>query len=248
MNIYNPIRITPGNVLILLILFFIVFNLHSIQKPYILDEVPFIIAANAVSDTGLPVIYEDGEAFVTGLWHPPLYIYLLALSFKVLGVSEVSARIVGVIFSIGTIILVYLLSLEIFKENKNKMHIALAGSFIYSINPLILQSSTLIDIDNSLLPFLITLFFVFFVKTKTMKNNARLPILGLIFGILLWSKISTPVFIMVSIFIFYVLNKEFKKGLVDPVIISSIGGAFFFTYMVSFLQYYRFAILRTIPA
>lgn len=195
---------------------FLFFASASIKKPFVMDELFFVNAA----------IGEDPEAFITVLTHPPLYTYLVILSFKIFGVSEVSARIVGIMFYLATIILIYFLSLEIFYENKNRHLIALSGSFIYSINPFVIQNSVLTSIDSAMLPFFLTLFMLAFVKTAAMENK-RLPILGILFGILLWTKFAAPLFMMLAIFVFYVLNKEYKKGIVNSAAITGIGAVFF---------------------
>ena len=209
---------------------FLFFAFASIKKPFIMDEIFFVNAA----------IGENREALVAALTHPPLYIYMVMLSFKIFGVSEVSARIVGILFSLATIILIYMLSLEIFYENKKKHLIALSGSFIYAINPFVIQNSVLTAMDSTMLPFLITFFMLIFVKTAAMKNK-RLQILGILFGILLWTKFSTPLFMMLAIFSFYVLNKEYKKGIINCVGIIVIGAAFFL------LTWALYSIIFNIP-
>ena len=118
-------------ILLVCIAAFLFFAFASINKPFVMDEIFFVNAA----------IGENLEEFIAALTHPPLYVYMVMLSFKIFGVSEAAARLVGIIFSIATIILIYLLSLEIFYENKKKHLIALSGSFIYSINPFVIQNS-----------------------------------------------------------------------------------------------------------
>lgn len=228
MNFHNTIETRPKLILILCMLLFLVFNLFSIQKPFLLDDASFVNAADAINKNGVPIFYEgEVEKEKIGLWHPPLYIYLLAASFWVFGVSEVSARLIGILFSSGTIILIYLLSLEIFKDNQNKHLIALAGAFVYSINPFVIQSAILIDIDTSILTFLTVLFIFVFIKTMQMRYIKRLLILGILFGVLIWAKFGSPIFIILSLAAFYIINKEYKKGILDTSIIVLFGAAFF---------------------
>ena len=59
--------------------------------------------ARAIADTGIPYAnmgYMGDRGRVTtreyyGLWHPPLYIYLLGLDVKLFGATEPSARLPG---------------------------------------------------------------------------------------------------------------------------------------------------------
>lgn len=48
--------------------------------------------------------------------HPPLGIWLMALSFKLFGVSEMSARLPSVVLGVGTILLVYGTALVLYKR------------------------------------------------------------------------------------------------------------------------------------
>ncbi len=227
MNIYQALEKHSNVFLIICMFIFLFFNMLSIQKPFVLDEASFVDAAKAINEKGVPIFYEGEEAKEkVGLWHPPLYINLLAASFRIFGVNEVSAHLIGTLFALGTIFLIYMLSLEVFKERHDKQLIALSGSFIYSINPLVLQNAILVDIDTSILTFLAILFVFVFIKSMQVRYVYRMLILGLLFGIFIWAKFGS-IFIIVSIFLYHVLNREYKKGFLDTGIIVFIGAFFF---------------------
>jgi len=228
--------------MLLIVLLYFSLILPQIQKPFVMDEIDFPEAANAINTKGVPMYYSgEGDENHLGLWHPPLYIYVLALSFRLFGVSEASARLVSVLFSLGTLFLIYYITKEIFYERKDKeyinknclcakcRYISLLSCFLYVINPFVIQNSLLIDIDNSILTFLLTLFIFAFVKTIKTKNSNNLLLLGLLFGLSLWSKFGTSPALIISIFAFYVLNKGIKSGVMHTVIIFVIGIIFFLT-------------------
>ena len=142
-------------IILSLILFSILVS-GSISKDYIMDEVDFSASGKAIADMGVPLFYRSEELpSMYGLWHPPLMIYLIGASFLLFGQSEVSARIVPFIFSLCTVVLIYLIALRLTKRND----VAIIASLLYTINPFVIQSSILLDIDGGLLTFAIMLFF-----------------------------------------------------------------------------------------
>src|ERR1700729_1561976 len=68
----------------------------SAWKPLQLDNMDFPAVAKQTAITGLPVYYrgEDNPNDL-GLFHPPLYIYTLALWIKLFGFGEVQVRMFG---------------------------------------------------------------------------------------------------------------------------------------------------------
>ena len=109
-----------------------------------MDEVDFALAADGINNEGIPQYYRgEHHSEHLGLYHPPLFIHTLAFSFQSFGVSEVSAHIVPFLFSLATLVVVYFLALELFKNDEKRYTIALLGSSIYAINPLVIQNGFL---------------------------------------------------------------------------------------------------------
>ena len=64
--------------------------------PFHLDNMDFPAVAKATSETGLPLYYRGEEnPHLLGLYHPPLYIYLLAGWIRLFGFGEVQIRLFG---------------------------------------------------------------------------------------------------------------------------------------------------------
>lgn len=207
--------------LIIILIVHSIFVILSMNQPFHGDEVAFPECAKGVLENGKPIL--DFSAFRPNfqcLWHPPLYIYLIALSAFIFGKNIYSFRMISAIFNLLTILLVYLITKEIFKNNKNKEIIALVASFIYAFNPLTIQSSIIMDIDGGLLNFFTMLFIYLFIKNK--------KFYWLIFSLLFifWSKETGPVLLFASIFLFYISQKEWKN------VIKFIG-----VFLISFLLY-----------
>ena len=64
-------------------------------------------------------IAQNGPAAVKFFYLPPLYASLIALSFKLFGISEISARIIGVVCFIAIQAVICLLIKEISVNKKN---------------------------------------------------------------------------------------------------------------------------------
>jgi 4-amino-4-deoxy-L-arabinose transferase-like glycosyltransferase len=228
----------------------------ALQKPFNLDEADFTSLAHNIKLSGRPILYV-AEDFVKdlcnlklysaeqhlgyGLWHPPLYGNLLALWFKIFGETTLAGRLFGLFCAIISLFLCLIIIKEICTyENINKedrFFISVLASILYFINPLILQFSLLIDIDNSIQPILILLFFYIFIKNYR-NDKLRFDIyLGLIFGISLLAKLPTPPLVLISIFVFYLFERKIGKAFKKTFIIGFVGIIFFLliwlTYAIS---------------
>jgi 4-amino-4-deoxy-L-arabinose transferase-like glycosyltransferase len=216
--------------LVLIILIFFLFVIPQLKKPFLNDEFYFINSAKSINEVGYPIVY-DGEqkTELLGGLHPPFFMHILAISFKLFGSSEIIARLVPVLFAVGTIILIYLISMEIFKKKENKHTIALISCLVYVINPLVIQGSLLIDIDGGLLTFLMMMLIYTFIKTA----GRNYLLLSLIMVVALWAKIQAILF-LVPLFLFYLLNKRIKEGIIN---LSIIGGLSVGTFLVTWFLY-----------
>ena len=68
----------------------------NIFVPILGDDIDFAQAAKEIAETGRPLFsYGDGHWSTYGLWHPPLYVYLIGGAIRILGESEAALRSVG---------------------------------------------------------------------------------------------------------------------------------------------------------
>ena len=195
--------------LILLISFGVGIRLISLDKDFTGEETDFVRSATAIKDTGRPIYYlSEQQPNQIGLLHPPTYIYILSLVLND-SIGESSARIINVIFSVLTAILIFLFCIK-FLNSKNKKTIGLIASALFLINYFIFSSSLMLDIDN--LSMFFTFAFVFCIlmdyKTKNFKYFI-LSILALFFSISNRYPIAFVVF--VSLGIYFLADKELRK-------------------------------------
>lgn len=119
--------------IVALFLFTRLFKIDQTPPSVYWDEASIGVNAFSLSQTGKD---EWGEVFpihfrAFGEFKLPVYIYSTAFFVKLFGLNEWTLRISSVFFSLGTIIIVYFLSLKIFKDKST----ALLSSFLLAISP-----------------------------------------------------------------------------------------------------------------
>ena len=181
-------------------------SIISINQPFQGDEVVFPACAKNYIETGkLEFNFSTLNPGYKCLWHPPLYINLMAGSIYTFGDSVYAIRGISALFNFLTIIIVYFTLKEIWKSNRKKEIIGLTGAFIYALNPLVIQSSVAVDIDGGILNFFIMLFLLLFIKKKSFAW--LIPSLFLVF----WSKFAGIIILIPVLLIYHAYLKEWKE-------------------------------------
>jgi len=261
------------------------FAIPSIGDPITPDEVWWY---------SKPVFIENSEFsgdFAKYLWSPPLYGYLLTLSFWLFDTNEVSARLIGVLFNISTIVITFLLAKEIslvantmrvtpkvsgakdedgnqkgssickmqtdsnrregisnntsanvvYRQDLFGARPYLAASLaviIYACNPMVIQGSLIVDIDNTILTTFMMLTIYCFVRVRDCLDVKNIILLCLLYSLALWSKLTLPPLIIISMLLFFIFNKDFKSNLNKTIIIFLAGSTIFLCswWVVSYLE------------
>ena len=136
------------------------------------------IAREIVRSNNWLILNWNGHPFYD---HPPLGFYLMAISYKLLGISELSTRLPSAIAGILTIIFIYKLGCEV---GKNK--------YIGFVSSLILGTSVwyLIRVRSGNLDALFVFFYtlVLYLSYKSSRNIKLLPIVTITFAALMLTK------------------------------------------------------------
>ena len=82
--------------------------------------------------------------------------------------------------------------------------------FSYFSMPIVLNGSFIFDIDNTILTPVILLMYFSYLRYLNEQNfkNIVLFIVSIVFS--LWCKMSTPIFLLISIILFHLISYEFK--------------------------------------
>ncbi|MCS7002676.1 MAG: glycosyltransferase family 39 protein, partial [Dehalococcoidia bacterium] len=204
-------------------------------KPYVYDEVSFAQVAEGVVRTGLPyanvgfMINEKGELdkqFQYGLWHPPMYVFTLGWWMSVFGISATSARLFGVFTMMLTALFVALTARTALRDHPNRDGFALWGAALYIFNPLTLQSALLLDIDGTVLTVMLMALVWLYLVVQNWGWSGRL-LLGVVFALALWAKMTTPFFVLPALVVYRLLQGKVERGVVEAGAIGVIGVGLF---------------------
>jgi len=203
--------------------------LPFLAKPFVIDEAAFPYAAKGVSENWTPYFY-NGETRPNdlGIWHPPLYVYLLGVWIQILGFSPELVRLFGVFCLIATSLLIKM-TIDLLRP-KNKIP-GLVGMSLYSTHYFVLQSSMIPDIDGTLLPLVIS-FCIFSITKYYLSSdvNSKSDYLLIIFalGLCFSTKLTTTLILVSFIFIIEMQKSSKLLGSILKTSFLTICGFLFF--------------------
>lgn len=192
----------------------------GLNKPLIMDEMDFAAVSRAIKDTGLPIYYR-GETLSqhVGLWHPPLYIIVLAVWQAIFGSTILSCRAFGlfaaclILLAIGIFVIRHTNWPDMTQPERLTSSLPLLlGIGIAATSPLFIQSSMLLDIDTQILPLIVVLFFLILFELRRNADERTYWIayaLGL--AALFFTKLTTPVLLLPTFVIYelFCIGKRF---------------------------------------
>lgn len=222
--------------LFITICFFHLWQLDSIPRGLYLDETSIgynaaLIARSSRDEHGytMPVFF---KAF--GEYKNPVYIYTVALIFKIAGISEFNLRLASFIFYMVSLFSIYFLSSSIFNKKIIPIYILLSLGFIphyFTISRISFELISQLAVVSLLL---LTIWYAFHSK----KNQDFLYLSSGIAGLLLGFSIYTystarllSLLTFISILIIYWNRNNFRK-----LLLITLG------FIVSFIPYINFAI------
>ncbi|MDP3983276.1 MAG: glycosyltransferase family 39 protein [bacterium] len=160
-----------------------------------------------------------------GDWKLPLYIYLTILPVKILGMSELSVRLVSILAGSTSIILTYLLVKKLF----NRKNLALLSALLLAISPWHLHLSR-VESESNLAVMLVTLAVYFFFKA--LGGQRKLLILsGLGFALTYYSyhgnHLFTSLLVLTILGLFYKSIPRTKVSVVAGLLFLVVAGFIF---------------------
>lgn len=198
---------------------------QALTKPLSLDETDIAIRAHMVLKHG-PGGFEKALGSDEGMTHPPLYEYTVALLFKLFGETDLTARLFGLLLYAVIGILTYATVRRSFgPENRAARPAALALCvMLYLANPLLVQHSLLVDADSTLIALLVAVSVYGFVRFESLEGGAFVRSrfwLACCIALLFLTKEITPVFLVVSIILYRLLSRQWKRLGID--LVCAIG-------------------------
>jgi hypothetical protein len=198
-------------------------------RPYVIDEAAFPYAAKGVSENWKPFFY-NGETRPNdlGIWHPPLYVYILGIWIKIFGFSPEIVRLFGIFCLVLTSLLIKK-TIDLLRPKT--LLPGLVGALVYISHYFVIQSALIPDIDGTLLPLVISIFIYvmtryYFCEIEDRKRMYFYALMAL--GLNFSTKLTTT---MVLIAFFFILdlakNKKILLGFLKTGFLA-LGGFFLF--------------------
>lgn len=216
-----------------------------LHDPLMADEIYFVIAADHLAHGGRPItrVKADAARFASAelssrpltaeqdtgyaLWHPPLYIHLVAMVFRIVGTGAAQARLIGLGSLLATILATYLLSEAVFHDRADRRAIGLLAALLFAVNPLAIQGALVVDIDNTLLTPALLLALLAIVRSLDGARATRDLSVGAIFAVVFWIKLTTPVGLLLAFAIFLAAREGIGVALRRTTTVASVGVAGF---------------------
>lgn len=241
-------------VVALIINFMLFLNMHNNQMPKY-DDIYYYKMLDGIDKFGIPLVFRGigtghhygggvyGD-YINGLAHPPLGTYILYFFYKLLSDSIFSLRFFGYLMSLLTIFLIFKICKQLFRDKTKRESISYVVSIVYLLSPVVIQKSTYQSMDTLFYPALLALFVYLFLKHGETKYNYIL--FGILFGIILLIKYTTVCFLILSIFIYYLLQKKFYKAISVTFWTCLIGFSIFLISLGTYSLYFPGTLTETL--
>jgi len=228
------------------------FASRFLHDPLMADEVYLVIAADHLAREGRPMTRTKADAarFAaiarasgpsadardTGyaLWHPPLYIHLVAVVFGLAGTGAAQARLVGLVCLLATILATYVLSQAVFRDRADRRAIGLLAVFLFAVNPLAIQGALVVDIDTTLLTPALLLALAAIARSLDTTGATRDLALGALVAALLWIKLTTPLVILPALAVVLAARRSIRVALARTGVIAVVGVAGFLVTWIAY--------------
>ncbi len=193
------------------------FNLYiflSLQTVFYI--IIWLLCQNKLIYTDEIVFAADFMRVASGQWssmeipHPPLYVILGGLSTQLFGHNLPAMRLVGGIGYLLTLWLIPFSCHYLIGDPVRARRAGLLATFAWSIHPLALQGSLLLDIDNTIFPPILLLFAIVLLLTESIPVWQRVIYVGLTFAMMLWIKLlPSTLLLAIIVVVIYVIRRRF---------------------------------------
>lgn len=221
------------------IVIFVLLSAIGASKPLHLDNMDFPAVAEQTAQTGIPVYYHGEETPQgLGLYHPPLYIYLLAAWFRVFGSGEAQVRLFGMMCALLQGVIVLAILGTIFgKAAASRWAPWFWAMFL--LNPYTIQTAAIADIDPTIYGPLICAALLATLRLSWRDGVWRTDAITaaeygwVSFALLLcfWAKLTTIVLVLPFVFFLLITRLGIRRAAIAATAMtaSALGG-FLATY------------------
>lgn len=224
--------------------FYCVNAIHYGNEPLRIEECEWPPMAEAIFDTGKPIIFADqthrvrfnedlslDQSSFIGAWHPPLYLYTLAASMAVIGTdSPHLLRGVGVVGLLACALLLLLIAREVTPRWRLVGGVA---AILLLIHPFAIQGSVFLDIDPSIYtpPALLLIWLAIrYSKRQEALGAAQILAISSAIALVTWTKMTTTIVLVAALVVWWVLSRRpVRRAIVEAAAFTAGGLALFFS-------------------
>jgi hypothetical protein len=209
----------------------------QIGKPFVYDDVSFILGARAVADTGLPygnqgyLLHLYWQRDQWAIWHPPLYMYALGLTVWLFGDGERAARGLSVLCLLVAGLFAFDLARRVVLSRGGGQQRALVAGLLavalYVLSPLAIQASMILDIDNTVLMVLLALLVWLTIRLPGTWNLLTIVGLALVYALAIWAKSTSPLILAVALVFTRFFQAVGWRGALQALAAIALGWAIF---------------------
>ncbi|UCH79279.1 MAG: glycosyltransferase family 39 protein [Candidatus Coatesbacteria bacterium] len=207
----------------------------QLKQPLVADEPQFVDVAFSLAHTARPMAF-SGSTWNAVLSHPLLYHSLLAVPVGFAGKLPEAARLVGLLAFFATGAFLWALARKVTGERWGPFLAVL----LYGLHPLALQSALLVEIDTTLLPLLTVVGAWYLARRGFDLGGGGWLGLGLLFGVSLAAKFTTPPLLLGALALYYVGARRGRQ-LAYVAAAGGVGVALFAAY------YFPYCLLLELP-
>ena len=147
--------------------------------------------------------------------HPHLYVHWAQGLFALLGANVGALRLSVLLPNLATVALLVWLSRLICQDTARQNSwpaVASLAVALYGLNPLTVQNSVLIDIDNGLLTIALTGLLCLWLSLRSRPALLRVAVLSVAFAVCLWVKLPTPPILAAAITAYQLLCRRWGEA------------------------------------
>jgi 4-amino-4-deoxy-L-arabinose transferase-like glycosyltransferase len=186
---------------------FLFFSLAHIRRPLGQEDLHWFGPAKSLYLTGSPRTYNEPD--VVWVDHPHLYLRCITGAFRLFGISEVSARLPGILAGVISTFLVFFLIKGFSPDRERSTVWAALWALQYALIPAVSVGSNYVMHDNTVLVPAIILLYYAFARFSIEGTWAWAIALATMAALSLWIRISTPVAVL---FLLAILTPTYIKG------------------------------------
>jgi len=217
-----PLVIKDNMVFLLILTIYLFLLLWDINEPWVgIHDFNGAFFGTLVKD----VLKNTDFNHLFSYWHhPPLFQILLFYFCQVFGTSEVSFRSVPILFSLGNIILLYLIVLEEVADKR----IAEISVILFAFMPMTAYYGRMVAHESGSMFFILLTFYLYLKHTKSLTKKTLLATYS---SFILGTLIGWPgYYVFIAIFLHVLFYHRNKRMLIKTAIIFLLGVlSFYFT-------------------